>query len=183
MVIRVGTYEGNGEVVMVADWNRYVISKEIEFDMGHRVPNHKSKCRNPHGHRYRVRARITGTLVTTPGHTQEGMLADFGDLKMLLTELIHDPLDHGFMLFKNDSDMWDMFGMYEFTTGPEVSRKTDYGNERGYKVIVVPFIPTAENLSKWSFDQLAKPVEAMGFTLQGIDLWETPTSIATYERQ
>jgi len=30
------------------------ITKTIERDMWHRVPNHKSKCRNLHWHRYKV---------------------------------------------------------------------------------------------------------------------------------
>src|SRR5262245_56527683 len=77
---------------------RYYISKEVQFDAGHRVPNHDSKCRNPHGHRYRVEAWLTGDLVTTPGAPDEGMLMDFGALKKILMREIHDKLDHGFIV-------------------------------------------------------------------------------------
>jgi 6-pyruvoyltetrahydropterin/6-carboxytetrahydropterin synthase len=39
------------------------VTKIVEWDMGHRVPNHKSKCRNPHGHRYRLEVTIGGPLI------------------------------------------------------------------------------------------------------------------------
>ena len=37
------------------------IRRWIETDTGHRVPNHKSKCRNIHGHRYRWEVELEGT--------------------------------------------------------------------------------------------------------------------------
>lgn len=145
----------------------FTVSKEIEFDAGHRVPNHKSKCRNPHGHRYRLRVTITGEIVQTPGTSDEGMLADFGDLKALMTYKVHDVLDHGFVMYSNDMVMRNMF---------------ESGGTQDFKVVYVSFVPTAENLSKWCWDQLEKPVEDMGFALCTIELWETPTSKATYVR-
>jgi len=43
------------------------IRRYVETDTGHRVPNHKSKCRHFHGHRYRFEAEIEGDIVDTPG--------------------------------------------------------------------------------------------------------------------
>ena len=74
-----------------------LITKEIGIDMGHRVPNHKSKCRNPHGHRYTLEVTITAPLIDTDGASDEGMIFDFGDIKKHMMEKIHDVLDHGFM--------------------------------------------------------------------------------------
>lgn len=147
----------------------YTVSKEIEFDAGHRVPNHKSKCRNPHGHRYRLRVTISGDLVVSPGASDEGMLADFGDLKTIMTERVHDVLDHGFIVYENDQVMAAAFK----------AMAEPWAGERP-KVIVVPFIPTAENLARWCCDQLQYQVAIMGFRLTKIELWETPTSLATY---
>ena len=28
------------------------ITRKLEFDAGHRIPDHNSQCRNLHGHRY-----------------------------------------------------------------------------------------------------------------------------------
>ena len=39
------------------------IRRYVETDTGHRVPNHKSKCRHMHGHRYRFEAEIEGDVV------------------------------------------------------------------------------------------------------------------------
>jgi 6-pyruvoyltetrahydropterin/6-carboxytetrahydropterin synthase len=150
----------------------YTVSKEVEFDAGHRVPGHKSKCRNPHGHRYRLQVTIAGDLVTTPGASDEGMLADFGDLKTLMTEKVHDVLDHGFIVYEGDDVMGQMFNLH---------RGKQMGSNK-FKVIVVPFVPTAENLARWCYEQLEASVNLMGFDLAQIKLWETPTSLATYAR-
>ena len=40
------------------------IKRWVETDTGHRVPNHKSKCRHFHGHRYRWEVVIEGDVVT-----------------------------------------------------------------------------------------------------------------------
>jgi 6-pyruvoyltetrahydropterin/6-carboxytetrahydropterin synthase len=146
----------------------FTVSKEIEFDAGHRVPNHKSKCRNPHGHRYKVQAVITGKIVTTPGASNEGMLADFGDLKTLLMENVHDVLDHGFIVYENDQAMIaGLKAMEEFA-------------EESFKVIMFPYIPTAENLAYWTYTQIVTGVANMGFKLMGVEVYETPTSVASY---
>jgi len=149
----------------MGDLEVYTVSKEVEFDAGHRVPNHKSKCRNPHGHRYRLRVTITGQIVQTPGASDEGMLADFGDLKTLMTEHVHDVLDHGFIAYEDDELIMSMFA-------------GEYVED--FKLIVVPFIPTAENLAKWCWDQLEVHILNMGFIPTVVELWETPTSKATY---
>ena len=161
----------------------FTISKEIEFDAGHRVPAHVSKCKNPHGHRYRVRATITGELITTPGASDEGMLADFGDLKKALTEQIHDVLDHGFIVhYKDDAMLYALTGGL-WTCGLNRSItdvRTDIARLCDWKVFVFPYVPTAENLALWSFLQLDGTVRRMGFALVKVDVWETPTSVATF---
>lgn len=54
------------------------VSKDVQFDAGHRVPSHASKCRNPHGHRYRVVAYCVGDVVEDGGSADDGMVVDFG---------------------------------------------------------------------------------------------------------
>lgn len=141
------------------------ISKEIEFDAGHRVPNHKSKCRNPHGHRYRVRVYATGHIVEEPGASDEGMLVDFSDLKKIMQTKIHDVLDHGFIIYKDDEQMVEAL----------------YGQD--WNVIIFPYIPTAENIARWCWEQIQEPIETSfrdNLWLKSITVYETPTSEATY---
>lgn len=146
------------------------ISKEVEFDAGHRVPGHASKCKNPHGHRYRVRVTCEGWIVEEAGAPDEGMLVDFGDLKTLMTERVHDVLDHGFIVYSGDVHMRQALSV---------------GGEADWKIIVFPHVPTAENIARWVFDELDGPISERfreGLKLRRVEVWETPTSVATVER-
>lgn len=144
-------------------WAR--ISKEIQFDAGHRVPNHKSKCRNPHGHRYKVVVHCVGSIIETPGVSDEGMLIDFSDLKVMMETKVHDVLDHGFIVYVKD----------------DVMLESIMGRE--WNVTVFPYIPTAENIARWIYEQL-EPAINNRFTneliLDQVEVWETPTSCAYY---
>jgi len=138
------------------------ISKIIEWDMGHRVTNHRSKCRNVHGHRYRAEIVMNGNLVDLKGVSEEGMVIDFGDIKDISTKYVCNVLDHGFMVWSKDKKMLDFFEQ-----NPD------------QKHIVVPFVPTAENIAAWIFSQLDvrfKDVYKTGLRLDSILLWETPNS-------
>src|SRR5690606_11168767 len=121
----------------------YIINKEIQFDAGHRVPLHESKCKNPHGHRYRVVAHIEGELITEG--PESGMVRDFSIVKELLTKRVHNMYDHGFIIHELDTATLEAFKIFEF--------QGDLVSGYGWKVIVVPFIPTAECLAKAIFDE------------------------------
>lgn len=138
----------------------FAVTKEIQFDAGHRVPMHASKCRNPHGHRYRVVACLTGALQQEGSST--GMVLDFGDIKTALTEKVHDVFDHGFIVKTTDDDMVEALNKGKL--------------HLGWKVIYVPFDPTAENLAKHFYDILDS--ELLG--VEYVEVWETPTSMARY---
>ena len=138
---------------------KYIISKEIQFDAGHRVPLHASKCKNPHGHRYRVVAHIEGDLITEG--PESGMVRDFSIVKDLLTTHVHDKYDHGFIVAENDFTLRVAFEQ----TGSD------------WKIIVVPFYPTAECLARQIYEDLRGELP----NLIKVDVWETPTSCATYQ--
>lgn len=147
------------------------VTKEIEFDMGHRIPNHKSKCRHPHGHRYKVVAEVEGPLHENED-TNEGMVIDFGDLKTILMENIHDVYDHGFMLYEGD---------------PLATHMANFENEDfdGFmNCHLVDFVPTAENLSKHFFDIVSNKLEEIKWPLKlsKLTVFETPTSTASMRR-
>ncbi len=141
------------------------ITKIIEWDMGHRVPNHRSKCRNLHGHRYRMEMTISGKIIDKPGDSSEGMVLDFGDLKSTMMMKIHDTLDHGCMIY--DQDLL-LTGFFESCA------------HENLRVIKVPFIPTAENIAEWCFEQLCNSIPA-GVKIVNIRLYETPNSWADYK--
>jgi 6-pyruvoyltetrahydropterin/6-carboxytetrahydropterin synthase len=151
----------------------YEITKEIEFDAGHRVPLHASKCKNPHGHRYRVQAGILGELITEG--PESGMVRDFSIVKELLTEYAHDKYDHGFIVADHDELMLMALGELNDDDTP-VNHEAGEVGRWGWKVIVVPFVPTAECLAKAIYDDVKPHLPGLQF----IRLWETPTSMAEY---
>jgi 6-pyruvoyltetrahydropterin/6-carboxytetrahydropterin synthase len=106
-----------------------LITREIGIDAGHRVTNHGSKCRNLHGHRYTIQASCGGGLVESG--PSEGMILDFGFLKEEMMLVIDSIFDHGFIL-------WDQDPL------AQCRPFMDSG-----KIILVPFVPTAENLARY----------------------------------
>jgi len=74
---------------------RTTITKLFTFDAAHSLPEHEGRCRNLHGHGYKVE-------VTVEGRVQEagpasGMVMDFSDLGDRVRELVVDPLDHRYL--------------------------------------------------------------------------------------
>ncbi len=143
------------------------IRRYVETDTGHRVPNHKSKCKHMHGHRYRFEAEIEGDVVTQKGVSEEGMLMDFSDISEILTIHIHDVVDHAFVVYQGD----------------ELALKALELMGDGHRTVIVDFIPTAENLAKWAFEKIEPLIStAYGNRLKlvAMHVRETPKSIATW---
>ena len=143
------------------------IRRYVETDTGHRVPNHKSKCRHMHGHRYRFEAEIEGDVVQDSGVSEEGMLMDFSDVSSILTEHVHDVIDHAFVVYEGD----------------EKARSACVLMGEDHRTVVVPFIPTAENLAKWAFEQVEPHIKSSygnALRLVAMHVRETPKSIASW---
>ena len=136
------------------------ITRRLEFDAGHRIPNHGGQCRNIHGHRYRLDLTLSGEVLRREGAADEGMILDFGDIKALATEHLVSKWDHAFLIYRGDT------ALLEFLRGLE-----------GHKTVVLDAIPTVENLAQIAFDLLA-PVfkDCFGHHLQltRLVLFETP---------
>ena len=142
-----------------------IITKQIEIDMGHRVPNHKSKCKNLHGHRYKIEVGVDDKVITTSGTSDEGMVIDFGDLKEIMMRELDDNFDHGFVIYEKD----------KFVKTFRHLKETE-----NQKIIFVDFIPTAENLAKRWYELMKKPLKKKAIKINHVRVWETPTSTATY---
>ena len=143
------------------------IRRWVETDTGHRIPNHRSKCRNIHGHRYRWEAELEGEVVTQEGASEEGMLIDFGDVSKILEEHIHDVVDHAFIVYENDIETMQALSVMG----------------ESHKTLVVPFVPTAENLAKWAFsivEPRIKTVYGNKLMLVALHVRETPKSWASW---
>ena len=173
-------------------------SKTIEIDAGHRVTNHGGKCRNMHGHRYRIEAFV----VLDHGGVQsegssEGMVVDFGFLKADMTEVIADPCDHAFIAWAYDDEVLKAFFRSDESlalstpdeqcqhvrdtlalrlgTEEQGGIRLELGLGRLY---VVPFVPTAENLAIHWGRLLRTLWLQRGVRITRIRVHETPTSVA-----
>jgi len=143
------------------------IVKIIQWDMGHRVLNHRSVCKGLHGHRYKAEICVSGDLVSDLDVSEVGMVIDFADIKKISKDFIQEKLDHAFMVWEKDEELLSFFN-----------------NSSGHKPVIVPFTPTAENVASYIFHEIQdkfKDRYETDLKLHSIKLWETPTSYALYE--
>jgi len=145
------------------------IGKVIQWDMGHRVLNHRSVCKGLHGHRYKAEICVEGDLVEKKDASEEGMVIDFADIKKTAQKFVQEELDHAFMVWEKDIELLEFFK-----------------KSKGHRPVIVPFTPTAENVAAYIFNQLKDKftdVFKTGLHLQSVKLWETPSSYALYESE
>ncbi len=144
-----------------------LITRTTRIDMGHRVPNHKSKCKHLHGHSYTIELGVDDKVIIDKGSSDEGMVIDFGDLKNILKSEVEDQFDHKFVLSDDDIEV-----IYAF--GHELMRKA-------LGIIQVNFVPTAENLAKHWYELCKVKLLEKKIKIKHVKVWETPLSTAQYE--
>lgn len=137
------------------------ISRKIEIDYGHTLPNSFSFCNQLHGHRGVVVATVEGPVIQKEGDGEEGMVMDFKFLKDIMIRHIHDVLDHGFAVWKEDHE------------------DLEFIMKRNTRVLITDEPPTAECLAKWAFDQIHHKLPA-GVQLKEVTWYETPNNWATF---
>jgi 6-pyruvoyltetrahydropterin/6-carboxytetrahydropterin synthase len=144
------------------------ITRRLEFDAGHRIPNHNSQCKHLHGHRYTIEITLSGDVITTEGVSEQGMVMDFSDVKRIAKEHVVDAWDHAFLVYRRDQPVLDFLN-----TLP------------GHKTVVLDVIPTAENLAKVAFDLLQpayRDIYGNHLRLERVRLYETPNNWADHTR-
>ena len=81
------------------------ITRRLEFDAGHRIPDHRSQCRHMHGHRYAMEITLSGDVIEKAGDPANGMVMDFGDIKTIALREIVDLWDHAFLVYQGDTEI------------------------------------------------------------------------------
>lgn len=140
------------------------ITTRLEFDAGHRIPCHKSQCRNLHGHRYALEISLSGDIITQDNLSESGMVMDFSDVKRIARESVVDVWDHAFLVFKNDVEVLNFLNSLN-----------------DHKTVVFPTVPTAENMAAEAFKILRsqyKDTYGNHLKLERVRLYETPNSWA-----
>lgn len=167
--------------------DRFRIHRTLEMDVAHRVPDHRSKCYQLHGHRYKFIATLTGPLA--PAGEQRGMVMDFGFIKQMMTEEIHDPIDHGMIIWRGDRALLNLIYHDMDTFGPIIQHEGLIPKKADdmRKVYIVNDVPTAENLAKHFYVKLAlrlpdfvAPELIDQVVLERLRVFETPNAWADY---
>lgn len=70
---------------------RVIVSKEFKFDAAHHLHCYEGKCKNLHGHTYKVIFGISGYV------NDIGIVIDFGDIKQIWKKRIEVHLDHRYL--------------------------------------------------------------------------------------
>lgn len=139
------------------------ITKQFNFETGHALHGYDGKCKNVHGHSYKLSVTVIGTPIADTSHVKLGMVIDFGDLKKIVKEEIVDPFDHATVFNKNT---------------PHVELAKELIN-RGHKVILADYQPTSENMVI-DFATKIKTRLPNGIELHSLKLQETDTSFAEW---
>ena len=137
-----------------------LVTRRLEFDAGHRIPDHRSQCRHLHGHRYALEITLEGNVIEQSGDPANGMVMDFSEIKSLAEQHLVDLWDHSFLVYAGDT------AIVEFLkTIP------------GHKTVILDRVPTAENLARIAFERLDavyRDTYGNHLRLEQVRLYETP---------
>lgn len=139
------------------------ITKQFNFETGHALFGYDGKCKNVHGHSYKLSVTVIGEPITDSSNVKFGMVIDFGDLKKIVKEEIVDIFDHATVFNQN-------------TPHIELAKEL---KDRGHHVILVDYQPTSENMV---IDFSTKIKNRLPNTIQlfSLKLQETETSFAEW---
>lgn len=133
------------------------VGRTFYFEAAHRLPLHDGKCKEMHGHSYKVQIVLAGKQLMVEG-PKSGMLVDFGTIKRLMSKTIAT-YDHSVL---NDLE--------PFNLKPPKRPPTA---ENLCSVIAVAL--------QWDIAQLFD--ESFGIVLDSVKVWETRDSFAEWSRE
>lgn len=132
-----------------------VITRLLEFDAGHRLMNHESKCKHAHGHRYKVEVSCTAA-----GLDKAGRIIDFGVVKQIVGGWIDTAWDHAFIVNAKDMSM------------------RVFLEDNAQKHFVLESEPSAENMATFLLIKASELLKGTGVTVLSVKIWETPNCYA-----
>ena len=138
------------------------LTRVFSFDMAHVLLNYHGKCKNIHGHTYKLEVTVKGAPCNDDASPRKGMLIDFSDFKKLIEDEIITVWDHALMIHQ-DSDPVLLCAL-----------KNNYE-----KIIPVPFQPTTENMI-CELASIIKGVLPVHLQLFSLRLYETEKSFAEW---
>lgn len=138
----------------------YTLQTNASFDSAHFLKGYEGKCSNIHGHRWTIEVTVASEDLEEEGQIR-GMVVDFKTLKEDLNNLA-DELDHSLVIEE---------GSLKETTKNALL-------DEEFRIVELPFLPTAENLAEYFFDEM----EDKGYQVVLTKVYETPNNCAGYSR-
>lgn len=139
------------------------ITKQFSFETGHALYGYDGKCKNVHGHSYKLSVTVIGTPITDTSNVKYGMVIDFGDLKKIVRSEIVDVFDHATVFNKN-------------TPHIDLAKELE---SRDHNVILVDYQPTSENMVVDFAEKITRRLPD-NIKLFSLKLQETETSFAEW---
>jgi 6-pyruvoyltetrahydropterin/6-carboxytetrahydropterin synthase len=139
------------------------ITKQFSFETGHALYGYDGKCKNVHGHSYKLSVTVIGKPINDSSHVKFGMVIDFSDLKKIVKAEIVDIFDHATVFNKN-------------TPHVELAKEL---KDRGHNVLLVDYQPTSE-MMVIDFAKKIKKHLPNHIALHSLKLQETETSFAEW---
>ena len=139
------------------------ITKQFSFETGHALYGYDGKCKNVHGHSYRLDVTVIGIPISDTNNVKYGMVIDFSDLKKIVKEDIVNVFDHATVFNKN-------------TPHVELAKEL---KDRGHNVLLVDYQPTSE-MMVIDFAEKIKQRLPNNINLFSLKLQETATSFAEW---
>ena len=139
------------------------ITKQFSFETGHALYGYDGKCRNVHGHSYKLYVTVIGNPITDTNNVKYGMVIDFGDLKKMVKTKIVDVFDHATVFNKN-------------TPHVELAHELE---KREHRVLLVDYQPTSE-MMLLDFANIIKAELPSHIKLHSLKLQETNSSYAEW---
>lgn len=139
------------------------ITKQFSFETGHALYGYDGKCKNVHGHSYKLSVTVIGSPINDPNNAKHGMVIDFSDLKKIVKEDIVDVFDHATVFNKN-------------TPHVELAKELQ---DRDHNVLLVDYQPTSE-MMVIDFSNKIKSRLPEHINLHSLRLQETDSSYAEW---
>ena len=146
--------------------NKIRITKTFNFETGHALYGYDGKCKNIHGHSYKLFVTVIGFPISNYNNVKNGMVIDFGDLKKIVKDEIVDIFDHATVFNQN-------------TPHEKLALEL---RAQGHHVILVDYQPTSEMMIQDFAQKIIKKLPE-NIKLHSLKLQETETSFAEWHQE
>ena len=139
------------------------ITKKFRFEAAHALYGYDGKCKNIHGHNYKLFVTVVGSPISDSSNVKFGMVMDFDDLKKIVKAEIIKEFDHSVIFNKNSPH----------------KKLADDLIKNGHKVVLADYQPTIEEMIIDFANKISSKLPSE-IKLHSLKLEETETSYSEW---